>query len=110
MATTDARSHDRTACALFRRSSTSKLSLPARANARYQVEDVRAELREQWYGGPGRASRAGGPREYRCGLPPPRAVWCGPDRRGGRPPGGDGPEWAIRPVLAGPRVGAWQTP
>src|SRR4051794_8748804 len=74
MATTEAASHDRTACALFRRSSTSKLSLPARANARYQVEDVGGKVREQWYGGPGPVSRAGGPREYRCGLPPP---WMG---------------------------------
>jgi hypothetical protein len=53
MATADAPSHDRAACALFRRSSTSKLSLPAQAKARCQVEDVWGRVDEQWYGGPG---------------------------------------------------------
>src|SRR6185369_8837865 len=60
MATADAPSHDRTMCVLFRRSSTSKLSLPAQAKARCQVEDVRSRGDEQWYGGPGWCQPASG--------------------------------------------------
>src|SRR6185369_15095178 len=60
MATADAPSHDRTACVLFRRSSTSKLSLPTQAKARCQVEDVRRGVEEQWYGGPGWCQPASG--------------------------------------------------
>ena len=60
MATADAPSHDRTTCVLFRRSSTSKLSLPAQAKARCQVEDVRSGVDEQWYGGPGWCQPASG--------------------------------------------------
>ena len=89
-ATADAPSHDRTACALFRRSSTSKLSLPARAKARCQVEDVCggtgwAMVRGSGSSQPSRGTTAGPGAAchhrwaVRCGLdgrvgPPPRTM------------------------------------
>ena len=104
--TTDAPSHDRTPCALFRRFSTSKLKPPGRANARYQVEDVCGERGEQWYGGPGGASRASGT-SVRTGAA------CHHDRAGlvrsgwaSGPTAGmdDDPEWSWREAMADRRL------
>ena len=65
-----------------------------------------SERGEQWYGGPGRASRASGTTagtgaacHHRVGP-----VWCGPDGRMGRPPLDDDPEWSWRRALAAPQA------